>query len=134
MSEVKPIRMFYSKEQLRYAILNGDTDDISRWDVSRINDMSWLFENSKFKGDISGWDVGNVEDMRGMFYRSQFNGDISKWDVSNVIDIMDMFGDVTPEKEKAAIRIQSQWRKCRYNPEYKMCSIVQHNNMLELGQ
>ena len=38
-----------------------------------------------FNGDISKWDVSSVNDMTGMFYYEVvFNGDISKWDVSSV--------------------------------------------------
>ena len=33
------------------------------------------------------------------------------------------------KKEKAAKIIQLQWRKCRYNPKYKMCSTVQLKNL-----
>jgi len=33
------------------------------------------------------------------------------------------------KKEKAAKVIQEQWRKCRYNPKYKMCSTVQLKNL-----
>lgn len=32
------------------------------------------------------------------------------------------------KKEKAAIIIQRQWRKCRYDPSYEMCKKVQFNN------
>ena len=53
--------------------------DLNDIDVSKIKDMSLLFDNSPFIGDISKWDVSNVEDMSWMFYRSQFNGDISSW-------------------------------------------------------
>lgn len=40
------------------------------------------------------------------------------------------------KKEKAAIIIQKQWRKCRYDPSYEMCKRVQMNNqksILERG-
>lgn len=52
--------------------------DISKWDVSRVEDMSYLFSDSTFNGDISKWDVSNVKDMSGMFHSSKFTGDISK--------------------------------------------------------
>lgn len=36
------------------------------------------------------------------------------------------------KKEKAAKVIQAQWNKCRWDPSYKMCEIVQWNNIKEL--
>ena len=65
--------------------------DISRWDVSHIKYMSFLFKGIKFKGDISNWDVSNVEDMSYMFCNCPFDGDLSKWDVSNVKNMEYMF-------------------------------------------
>ena len=58
--------------------------DISSWDVSKVKDMSAMFEDSIFEGDISQWDVSGVENMNFMFTDSNFNGDISHWNVSNV--------------------------------------------------
>jgi surface protein len=46
-----------------------------------------MFTNSKFNGDISKWNVSNVVDMAWMFRRSVFTGDISKWNVSNVVNM-----------------------------------------------
>ncbi len=65
--------------------------DISKWDTSKVTDMSYLFYNSKFQGDISQWNTANVKDMSGMFAKSLFNGDISNWDVSNVTQMHGTF-------------------------------------------
>ena len=62
-----------------FSLFNGD---ISKWNVSNVENMSFMFSDSKFNGDISNWDVSGVEDMRYMFYNSKFNGDISNWNVS----------------------------------------------------
>ena len=43
-----------------------------------------MFDHSYFNGDISKWDVSNVEDMTSMFSDSAFNQDISMWNVSKV--------------------------------------------------
>ena len=56
---------------------------ISHWDVSRVTDMSKLFENMRnFNEDISKWNVSNVTTMESMFYdASSFNQPLNDWDV-----------------------------------------------------
>ncbi len=67
--------------------------DISKWNVSKVSNMAYMFANSQFNGYISKWNVSNVKDMSGMFAYSQFNGDISNWDVSNVVNMAYMFAE-----------------------------------------
>lgn len=63
----------------------GNYADLNFIDVSRMKTLGWLFHQfPDFKGDISKWNVSNVENMEYMFHRSKFNGDISGWNVSNV--------------------------------------------------
>jgi surface protein len=55
--------------------------------------MSHLFYDSAFNGDISKWNVSNVVMMGWMFAKSEFTGDLSNWDVSNVDNMTHMFDD-----------------------------------------
>ena len=82
----------------KYKDLNPD---ISKWDVSNVKDMRYMFcKCEKFNCDISGWDVSSVENMRVMFYSCEkFNQNLSGWDVSNVKYMDDIFENC-PIKEE----------------------------------
>jgi surface protein len=68
-------------------------EDISKWDVSNVTNMSFMFYATyKFNGDLSEWNVSNVTNMEKMFEDAKsFNGDVSKWNVSNVKNMGNMF-------------------------------------------
>jgi len=85
---------FLSRGQLSVAINNpGDYGPISKWDTSRITDMSILFEEKvAFNGDVSKWNVSSATIMSGMFASTTaFNMDLGQWDVSNVESMAGMF-------------------------------------------
>ena len=53
-------------------------DDISKWSVSRVTDMSYIFSDAEaFNGDISKWDVSRVTDMRQMFSNAKLFNNVS---------------------------------------------------------
>ena len=64
--------------------------------------MSRMFARAKFfDSDLSKWDVSRVNNMRRMFLgATSFNGDLSKWDVSRVSDMHSMFLGATVFKRE----------------------------------
>ena len=85
----KVVNFKYNKKY-NFSRFNGD---ISKWDVSNVENMSDMFYNSSFNGDISKWDVSNVKNMGGTFMHSIFNRDIYKWNISNVEYMDAMFSN-----------------------------------------
>ena len=65
--------------------------DVSRWDVSSVRDMAFMFFHSSFNGDISKWDTRSLQNCGSMFAHSDFNVDISCWDISNIRYMTTMF-------------------------------------------
>ncbi len=83
-----------SEIETMYTLFNEFTEfngDISKWDVSNVKTMGYMFSYCQFSGDISKWDVSGVVSMGSMFRSAKFNGDISKWDVSSVQDMAYLF-------------------------------------------
>lgn len=74
----------YEDKELMNLVLPRFNGDISKWNVSNVEDMGFMFVGSMFNGDISNWDTSNVEVMDLMFSYSSFNGDVSKWNISKV--------------------------------------------------
>ena len=72
--------------QIRYG-------DISKWNVSKVTNMSKLFfEFSHFNEDISKWDTSNVRNFSRMFQEAEtFNQSIEEWDTSSATNMKGMF-------------------------------------------
>lgn len=60
-------------------LLSKFCGDISQWDVSNAENMSYMFHGSLFNGNLSQWDVRKVKRSYAMFYRSHFDQDLSTW-------------------------------------------------------
>ena len=65
--------MFY------YSQFTCENGDISKWDVSNVQYMDYMFAYTEFNGDISNWDVSNVTDIRHMFDKSPLEKNPPKW-------------------------------------------------------
>jgi surface protein len=76
--------MFYK------SVFSLDGLDLSSWDVSNVEDMSYMFGWSNVKIlDLSSWDVSNVKNMRYMFADCRYleSLDLSSWDTSKVKNV-----------------------------------------------
>ena len=97
------------------------TGDLSRWNVSNVEIMWQMFENSSFNGDISNWNVSKVDDMQEMFAGSLFDGDLSNWDVSNVRSMATMFaaspfnGDISDWDVSSVRVMRFMFRESAFN-------------------
>ena len=66
--------------------------NVSSWDVSNINDMSYMFGESTFNDNINSWDVSSVIYLNNMFdTNTVFNQSLNSWNVSGVTDMSSMF-------------------------------------------
>ena len=93
---------------------------ISNWDVSKVTDMSELFEDkTSFNEDISRWNTRSVTNMNSMFKdATSFNQDISDWNLIGVNTLDAMFVGTT-----AFINSQNKTKFCNhlttnYNKKY----------------
>ena len=50
-----------------------------------------MFAVSRFNGDISKWDVSRVKNMSLMFYKSKIKSDVSSWNRSSMAVEEEMF-------------------------------------------
>ena len=93
--DVSKVTTFYDNNNKIGLFENLDPHniDISRWDVSNVENMSYMFQHcNHFNCDLSRWDVSTVFDMVSMFFGCKnFNCDLSKWNVSNVEYMESMF-------------------------------------------
>lgn len=66
---------------------------ISQWDVSRVENMSYLFDGQyEFNDDITNWNVSQVKNMKCMFRGAKsFSYSLSKWNISKETNTECMF-------------------------------------------
>jgi len=71
---------------------NGGSSSISGWDVSNVQDMRHVFENTSFNQPVGTWDVGSATNMQNLFNNcSTFDQDVSNWNVGSVQNLQGVF-------------------------------------------
>lgn len=91
MSNIKSVRYEGGISFFAFSNFNGD---VSGWDVSNFTDMYCMFSNSDFTGENGIFRLengNNVEDMSYMFRDSKFNTNIDDWVVNDKCKIKGMF-------------------------------------------
>lgn len=103
-----------------------DSLNLSKWNVSQVNDFESLFKNSKFNSlNLSGWNVSGSEqlDYPDRVLQFMFSGcsasniDVSNWNISNVDDTSSMFEGCSALTRIVGI---SDWNTKRLNLVYSM--------------
>lgn len=101
--------------------LNGVHCDLNHIDISQLDSLCAVFQNSPFNGDISQWRTGHITDMSALFMQSQFNGDISNWDTSKLSTAIAMFrrsvfnGDISKWDTSSLFLAHYMFRESRFN-------------------
>lgn len=69
----------------------------SKWDVSKVNDMSYMFSScTALDGDkLINWKTDSLVDAGSMFSSTKFNSDISGWNTSKLQNVVNMFAYAT---------------------------------------
>jgi surface protein len=88
-SEIRNMKSLFQRISRKF---NGD---VTRWNVSNVRDMSFMFCGCDyFNRNISKWKTGKVSNMQYMFSAAgSFNCNVSGWDVHNVTNMQVMFRD-----------------------------------------
>ena len=112
-------------EDISFMFAGSEVDcDLSNWDVSNVKSMIGTFAVGEPLFDISKWNVSKVEDMSFLFYYSDFDGDISNWDVSNVKYMNGMFcfstfdGNISKWDVKNVVSMQYMFRRSYFDNDY----------------
>ncbi|HEG2942009.1 TPA: DUF285 domain-containing protein [Campylobacter jejuni] len=89
-----------------------DFSGIETWNTSNVENMFSMFEGCKtFNQDISGWYVSNVENMAYMFSGCKtFNQDLSSWEVSKIEYTYNMFENCPIDNSNKPKNLQWQER------------------------
>ena len=128
VSKITDMSYLFSSNRFYGYNLDKFNGDISRWNVSNVEDMRCMFLDAEsFNQPIGDWDVSKVTTMESMFDGAYlFNQPIGDWDISNVTDMRWMFfeaysfnQDLSKWKLKPCIGAAYIVDKCPIKDEYK---------------
>ena len=95
VSQIKSMNYMYDPQTKGlFKMLDPHNIDISEWDVSNVEDMSFMFAGCEnFNCDLSRWNVSKVKYMTRTFLKcTKFTAtDLHNWDIRNVEKINGMF-------------------------------------------
>ncbi|MEY4131741.1 MAG: hypothetical protein RLZZ31_1865 [Actinomycetota bacterium] len=82
-------KMFRGASIFNIDSTNTAATDISKWDTSRITDLSSTFEAAeRFNQPIGSWNTANVTSLTRTFYKAKvFDQPLDAWNVSNVTNL-----------------------------------------------
>ena len=96
-STIKPKEQLPEYCKLYFADQKVDVNMIENLDTSNVTNMDSMFDDAKFDSDsldLSSWDVSNVEDMSYMFQCCSIKYlDLSNWNLNNIKRMPCMFYD-----------------------------------------
>ncbi|ADR24635.1 putative lipoprotein, PARCEL family [Mycoplasma leachii PG50] len=110
-------------------ITSTNVGGIEKWDVSRVCQMSFLFDGAKnFNHDISNWDVKILRDANSMFAdNAKFNQNLGKWKPYNLAFARKMFA-----RAKVFNQDLSSWQTSHvYNMEQMFDGAEKFNSNLD---
>ena len=104
LTQIKNIENLYTNECTNMSAMFAYTDgnyitlDLHTFDTSKVEDMSFMFQemdsiDSLTSINVSNWDTSNVKNMQCMFSgcNALISLDVSKWNTSKVTDMAAMF-------------------------------------------
>jgi len=121
-----------------YAVFSTINSSIGLWDVSNVNNMSYMFQNADlFNQSLENWDVRKVTDMSWMFYDSdRFDQSLENWDVSGVTNMSHMFHNAWTFNQSLeawdvsnVVNMSSMFQEAIFNQPLGKWSITSVSNM-----
>ena len=121
-SSIKKIKLNFKDASELYKEVLASIDpffnkiNISEWDVSKVTNMSYMFNNARsFNQPLDKWNTSNVTNMSSMFRRAKsFNQPLNNWDTSKVADMNSIFKNSGLKIPPKNIKLLKEYYKKNY--------------------